>query len=577
MPYRTELRRPDLKGTFRCSLCNKIFCHSSSLSRHRMQAHFKSYTCTLCNKEITSNETLRAHMYKKHQISRMFMCRCCNWAFPDKTSLHIHMQAMATGNPGNVSIIAKSCPSPPPCSTPIGVVNSNGSASHGSIFPTMPTREVINRLRERALVKGLANAPSGLDLSSLFPAFSKFLTPRFGANLADGSLVGSVDKGAHGQFGDFAGSPDGSESFAEECMEIKCEGDELNEMEESYNADEQRESKSCGGSPARPSSAHSHTQDHGSTNTSKSSDTDQHGESLPLEMMMNQSAMSSLCMDTAAGQPDLPILRSAISASPLNSLLYQKKLNNVLRNKANRQNTAAPLLSSGFTSLMCANKPFTQRLFAAAAAAGYHPGNGFLPGANPSLGSMAIEKGLSPDSTAVGAGGDAQNWSLDGMQRAVSPAESIGSRNSSSEVPHTNGQCSSSSTAKSPVPVAASGGSYIGQGSKEATTVGSSCFDCQLMKGRVAQAENRCRFLESKTTSQESKISRLETRIGTLEANNRRYESETHLLRDHCDKLERRILECQERALRYLQGQSFKSETTEEILLEILESCRVYK
>uniref|UniRef100_A0A914C2E9 C2H2-type domain-containing protein n=1 Tax=Acrobeloides nanus TaxID=290746 RepID=A0A914C2E9_9BILA len=51
--YRTELKRPDLKGTFRCSICQKIFCHSSSLSRHRMQAHFKSYTCTLCRKEIT--------------------------------------------------------------------------------------------------------------------------------------------------------------------------------------------------------------------------------------------------------------------------------------------------------------------------------------------------------------------------------------------------------------------------------------------------------------------------------------------------------------------------------------------
>ena len=28
-------------------------------------------------------------MLKQHQISRMFMCRCCNWAFPDKTSLHV--------------------------------------------------------------------------------------------------------------------------------------------------------------------------------------------------------------------------------------------------------------------------------------------------------------------------------------------------------------------------------------------------------------------------------------------------------------------------------------------------------
>ncbi|KHJ88594.1 zinc finger, C2H2 type [Oesophagostomum dentatum] len=51
--YRAELKRPDLKGSFRCSICAKVFCHSSSLSRHRMQAHFKSYKCTLCRKDIT--------------------------------------------------------------------------------------------------------------------------------------------------------------------------------------------------------------------------------------------------------------------------------------------------------------------------------------------------------------------------------------------------------------------------------------------------------------------------------------------------------------------------------------------
>nr|CDJ83142.1 Zinc finger domain containing protein [Haemonchus contortus] len=105
--YRAELKRPDLKGSFRCSICAKVFCHSSSLSRHRMQAHFKSYKCTLCRKDITSNETLRAHMYKQHQISRMFMCRCCNWAFPDKTSLHMHIQAREEGKSITVPVIGK--------------------------------------------------------------------------------------------------------------------------------------------------------------------------------------------------------------------------------------------------------------------------------------------------------------------------------------------------------------------------------------------------------------------------------------------------------------------------------------
>uniref|UniRef100_A0A0N4Z3X5 C2H2-type domain-containing protein n=1 Tax=Parastrongyloides trichosuri TaxID=131310 RepID=A0A0N4Z3X5_PARTI len=109
MPYRSELKRPDLKGQFPCSVCGKVFCHSSSLSRHRMQAHFKSYTCSQCNQEISSSETLRSHMFRIHQISRMFMCRCCNWAFADKTSLHIHMQSMnKDGNPGDVYVLARS-------------------------------------------------------------------------------------------------------------------------------------------------------------------------------------------------------------------------------------------------------------------------------------------------------------------------------------------------------------------------------------------------------------------------------------------------------------------------------------
>lgn len=48
-------------------------------------------------------------MYRVHNITRMFMCRCCNWAFPDKTSLHIHMQSMLkNGTPGEAAVLAKS-------------------------------------------------------------------------------------------------------------------------------------------------------------------------------------------------------------------------------------------------------------------------------------------------------------------------------------------------------------------------------------------------------------------------------------------------------------------------------------
>lgn len=61
------------------------------------------------NESFSGNETLRSHMFRIHSISRMFMCRCCNWAFPDKTSLHIHMQSMLrNGTPGDVSVLARS-------------------------------------------------------------------------------------------------------------------------------------------------------------------------------------------------------------------------------------------------------------------------------------------------------------------------------------------------------------------------------------------------------------------------------------------------------------------------------------
>ncbi|VDN52052.1 unnamed protein product [Dracunculus medinensis] len=78
------------------------------------------------------NETLRAHMYKQHQISRMFMCRCCNWAFPDKTSLHMHMQAKEEGKTISVPVIGKGNP-------PTQQSNCNGTVQHNGTSSQIPT------------------------------------------------------------------------------------------------------------------------------------------------------------------------------------------------------------------------------------------------------------------------------------------------------------------------------------------------------------------------------------------------------------------------------------------------------
>ncbi|CAJ0948471.1 unnamed protein product, partial [Mesorhabditis belari] len=161
MPYRAELKRPDLKGNFPCSVCGKVFCHSSSLSRHRMQAHFKSYQCTQCNQEISSNETLRSHMFRVHSISRMFMCRCCNWAFPDKTSLHTHTQSMARNNhPGDVAVLARSNTEGDPIDSGISSSGSPTLSFPGlpraptlpvpKLFPLAPQELLLARLKAQA-------------------------------------------------------------------------------------------------------------------------------------------------------------------------------------------------------------------------------------------------------------------------------------------------------------------------------------------------------------------------------------------------------------------------------------------
>ncbi|WKY01452.1 hypothetical protein Q1695_015446 [Nippostrongylus brasiliensis] len=123
------------------------------------------------------NETLRAHMYKQHQISRMFMCRCCNWAFPDKTSLHMHIQAREEGKSITVPVIGKGL-------TPDGVdspysnihsINNNtlpqipnpaalNSASGLPFFPAPPppltsTAEDMSRLRDRLMLNSLMSQP----------------------------------------------------------------------------------------------------------------------------------------------------------------------------------------------------------------------------------------------------------------------------------------------------------------------------------------------------------------------------------------------------------------------------------
>uniref|UniRef100_A0A1I7S7N3 HTH psq-type domain-containing protein n=1 Tax=Bursaphelenchus xylophilus TaxID=6326 RepID=A0A1I7S7N3_BURXY len=107
------------------------------------------------------NETLRAHMLKQHQISRMFMCRCCNWAFPDKTSLHMHMQGKSEGASKslNVPVIGKGIP---PISSP----------------PTQPLNFSNDELFNNVLAAQLNNP----QLRNAFPALNPMNLAGMGLN-----------------------------------------------------------------------------------------------------------------------------------------------------------------------------------------------------------------------------------------------------------------------------------------------------------------------------------------------------------------------------------------------------------
>ncbi len=91
------------------------------------------------------------------------------------------------------------------------------------------------------------------------------------------------------------------------------------------------------------------------------------------------------------------------------------------------------------------------------------------------------------------------------------------------------------------------------------------------MKGKIGLAENRNKFLDSKVCSLENKVMRLESQISSLDTNVRRYEGENKVMRDQCEALERKLLACQEKAIRYLQNGQ-EGTCMKELLEDLLET-----
>ncbi|EJW85414.1 hypothetical protein WUBG_03673, partial [Wuchereria bancrofti] len=126
-----------------------------------------SLTITGCS----GNETLRSHMFRIHSISRMFMCRCCNWAYPDKTSLHIHMQSMLrNGTPGDVSVLARSSNDGPGMAGVVGEMSPRELEESPSVSPPEGCGNESPRGEQTHIKSSLFGNGNGLLDGSIFPA-----------------------------------------------------------------------------------------------------------------------------------------------------------------------------------------------------------------------------------------------------------------------------------------------------------------------------------------------------------------------------------------------------------------------
>ncbi|GMS89243.1 hypothetical protein PENTCL1PPCAC_11418 [Pristionchus entomophagus] len=124
--------------------------------------------------DSNGNETLRAHMYKEHEVSRMFMCRCCNWAFPDKTSLHVHIQSKEEAKRSSLHSIPSISNGLPSAFAPLhSSLNSSPLPVLPMPFPppaVLPQSDLLSHLKDRLLLNSLLTFPPSFSFPFLPPS-----------------------------------------------------------------------------------------------------------------------------------------------------------------------------------------------------------------------------------------------------------------------------------------------------------------------------------------------------------------------------------------------------------------------
>ncbi|XP_030596315.1 gastrula zinc finger protein XlCGF57.1-like [Archocentrus centrarchus] len=97
----------DLKKSFSCSECGKIFAYKAQLESH-MRAHTgeRPFRCSVCKKCFSWRGRLQKHM-KIHTGEKPFSCSVCGKGFIESGNLKVHMRIHTGERPFSCSICGK--------------------------------------------------------------------------------------------------------------------------------------------------------------------------------------------------------------------------------------------------------------------------------------------------------------------------------------------------------------------------------------------------------------------------------------------------------------------------------------
>ena len=103
----TDVRVDSGKKRHVCSVCDKGFTWSSSLTRH-MRTHTgeKPFVCGVCDKGFTEKSHLTRHM-RTHTGKKPFVCSVCDKGFTQNGSLTNHMRTHTGEKPFVCSVCDK--------------------------------------------------------------------------------------------------------------------------------------------------------------------------------------------------------------------------------------------------------------------------------------------------------------------------------------------------------------------------------------------------------------------------------------------------------------------------------------